>query len=92
MQRKYPKEFKQYLKRRTTTGEPTVYHQLYLAWANGYKRGFEEQRASSDNLVKRWAIEKEIEDQVENMVYDIKGQMLCAAQNFINVMMEKLDE
>jgi hypothetical protein len=67
-------------------------HKLYLAWANGYKYGFMDQRVSSDNMMKRWAIEKQIESVVTDMVYDIKGQMLCRAQDFIGEMMEKLDE
>jgi hypothetical protein len=90
--RKYPKEFKQYLKRAHLDTSVSFEHKMFLAWSHGYKRGFEDQRASSDNLVKRWAIEKEIEAQVENMVYDIKGQMLCRAQEFVDEMLVKLDE
>jgi hypothetical protein len=90
--RKYPKEFKQYMKRAHFDTSVSFEHKLFLAWSNGYKRGLEDQRASSDNLMRKWAFEKEIEDRAESMAYDIKSQMLCAAQNFIKVTMEGLDE
>jgi len=97
MELKYSKEFEQYLKYSTVDlMVPETYsgykHNIYLAWCNGYSKGFDKQEAQSTNMIRRWTIERKIEDVVEALVYDIKGQMLCRGQEFIEEMMEKLGE
>ena len=97
MELKYNNAFEQYLKRSTVNvvvpkSDSGYKHNLYLAWCNGYSKGFDKQEAQSTNMIRRWTIERKIEDTVEALVYDIKGQMLCRGQEFIEEMMEKLGE